>query len=176
MVWDCADGQLARATNQSSPLGRFYDGICDMLVIATYTSILCVSSLRHNPELYDQGGDWFWYWLTLIVCASLQQHFILFDKVKIVYTLQTTPKNDKSRKEFEDCINKTKLQKLLKQQTGLWGKVRKNPQRAKSERRRLAKERTTMVTKRGAERSKATRNIVAEELRSSWRSSSLRSS
>lgn len=53
----------------------------------------------------------------------MQQHFILFDKVKIVYILQTSPKNDKGRKEFEDCVSIKKLEKLKKDQTTMWGKI-----------------------------------------------------
>ena len=35
---DCADGQLARALGVSSPMGRFYDGLADTLVIARHVS------------------------------------------------------------------------------------------------------------------------------------------
>ena len=114
MTLDCADGQLARATGQTSPLGRFYDGIVDMLVIMSYTSVLVISALRNDPVNHP-SGDWNWYILSIICCVSLQQHFILYDKVKMVYTLQTSKEDDPERKQLVESVNNKQLRKKMKE-------------------------------------------------------------
>ena len=100
---DCADGQLARALGVSSPMGRFYDGLSDTLVIASYCAVWCVAVLRLS------GGSLVWYVAACAMCISLQQHFVLFDKVKIVYTLQTRPPSDRSKRNLTACCDAADL-------------------------------------------------------------------
>ena len=55
------------------------------------------------------GGSLVWYVAACAMCISLQQHFVLFDKVKIVYTLQTRPPSDRSKKNLTACCDAADL-------------------------------------------------------------------
>ena len=85
LVFDCMDGQLARATGQTSPIGRFLDGIADMLVIAAYCSVIIVCGARAHGLL--------WWALATTSCISLQQHVLFYDKVKIAFDLRFQAKS-----------------------------------------------------------------------------------
>ena len=47
---DCADGQLARALGVSSPMGRFYDGLADTLVIARHVPFPHQTAIHHTSH------------------------------------------------------------------------------------------------------------------------------
>ena len=85
LVFDCMDGQLARATGQTSPIGRFLDGIADMLVIFSYSSVVIVCGARTHGAL--------WWLIGTISCISLQQHVLFYDKVKIAFDLRFQAKS-----------------------------------------------------------------------------------
>lgn len=59
MTWhvvDGADGDLARLTGRSSPLGELIDGICDY---ASHVVLYCLLVLVLAPRL---GWGWAWFW------------------------------------------------------------------------------------------------------------------
>lgn len=78
-VIDCADGQYARATGMGSFLGRMTDGIVDMCVITcnslAFSTCMCMK--------YGLAG----YILSVTSCICLQQHCLVYDKVKNAYVL-----------------------------------------------------------------------------------------
>jgi phosphatidylglycerophosphate synthase len=62
MTWhvvDGADGDLARLTGRSSPLGELIDGICDY---ASHVVLYCVLVAILAPTL---GWGWAWFWALL---------------------------------------------------------------------------------------------------------------
>ena len=85
LVFDCMDGQLARATGQTSPVGRFLDGIADMLVIASYSTVVIVCGARAHGMA--------WWALGAVSCISLQQHVLFYDKIKITFDLRFQAKS-----------------------------------------------------------------------------------
>ena len=85
IVLDCADGQLARLTGQTSQIGRFIDGIADMLVISAYCCVTCVTHGR-SRGLYG-------LLLAVVSCISLQQHVLYYDKARIAFELRFQAKS-----------------------------------------------------------------------------------
>ena len=81
--------------------------MCDVPISShSYCAVWCVAVLRMS------GGSLVWYVAACAMCISLQQHFVLFDKVKIVYTLQTRPPSDHSKRNLTACCNATELARL----------------------------------------------------------------
>ena len=81
--------------------------MCDVPISShSYCAVWCVAVLRMS------GGSLVWYVAACAMCISLQQHFVLFDKVKIVYTLQTRPPSDRSKRNLTACCNATELARL----------------------------------------------------------------
>lgn len=81
MVFDCADGQLARATGTGSQWGRFIDGVADILVVIAYCVALAV------VLLYQYGVIGFT--LGIIASLAIQQACNFYDKTKTAYTIVT---------------------------------------------------------------------------------------
>jgi len=79
MVFDCADGQLARATGTGSQWGRFIDGIADVLVVISYCSMLA------TVLLYRYGIPGFV--VAIVAALAIQQSFNFYDKTKTAYTI-----------------------------------------------------------------------------------------
>ncbi len=70
MTWhvvDGADGDLARLTGRSSPLGELIDGICDYVShIVLYVMLVCVLA----PKI---GWGWAWFWALFAGASHVAQ-------------------------------------------------------------------------------------------------------
>jgi phosphatidylglycerophosphate synthase len=70
MIWhvvDGADGDLARLTGRSSPLGELIDGICDY---ASHIVLYCLLAVILAPAL---GWGWAWFWALLGGASHIAQ-------------------------------------------------------------------------------------------------------
>lgn len=77
MVLDCADGQLARARREVTPLGRILDGVADVLVIVPFYGIMAAGVFQMF------GGVWLA--VTVVAGFSFWAHTIIHDKMKGIY-------------------------------------------------------------------------------------------
>jgi hypothetical protein len=66
-------------------------------VITAYSIALAAACL------VKYGDTWFWMAITATIC--FQQHAMIFDKIKIVYTLQMKPKTDAASVEFQEVTD-----------------------------------------------------------------------
>ncbi len=83
VVFDCADGQLARATGGGSRVGRILDGFVDVLVLFPTYVILGVGI-----------NEWFgttWLVIAAVAGFSTWIHCIVYDKLKNLYLARTKP-------------------------------------------------------------------------------------
>lgn len=77
IFFDCCDGQLARLTGKSSPLGRAMDGTYDMLWVTSLWLAICFSGVMQEwgyPRIF---------WLMLPASISMVLHCWRFDGVKL---------------------------------------------------------------------------------------------
>lgn len=77
IIFDCADGQLARLTGSSGPLGRVLDGLVDLVVVvAVWNAIYLGGTLGEDPSYFK---------LTALLFAGLSMilHCWRYDNVKI---------------------------------------------------------------------------------------------
>ena len=86
IIFDCADGQLARLTNRSSKFGRIIDTFADL---ATHCSIYCGVALA----LYKTSGSSLSFFLALSSQISMYLHMALFDHFKNVYITVAKPEH-----------------------------------------------------------------------------------
>jgi len=84
IVFDCADGQLARISGKSSPLGKTLDGLADM---ATHFSIFYGVAFA----LFMQTGSFIPFILAVLSQLSMYLHIILYDHFKNVFINVTKP-------------------------------------------------------------------------------------
>jgi phosphatidylserine synthase len=84
IVFDCADGQLARITNRSSRFGRIIDTFADL---ATHTSIYWGVAIG----LYRTSGSSISFVLALLSQVSMYLHMALFDHFKNVFITVAVP-------------------------------------------------------------------------------------
>jgi phosphatidylglycerophosphate synthase len=76
---DCSDGQLARAKQQSSQMGRMLDGLGDGVIDVTSHAGLAYAA-------YGATGDWRIWLLAALSLASLGFHTALLDAYRHRYT------------------------------------------------------------------------------------------
>lgn len=83
MLFDCADGQLARARGGGSRVGRILDGLVDVLVLLPTYVIIGVG-------LYQWYGG---VWLAIAAVAGFSTwiHCLVYDKLKNQYLAKTKP-------------------------------------------------------------------------------------
>lgn len=83
VIFDCADGQLARAKGGGTRWGRILDGVVDAIVVLTLYILIFV-------DLLNQLG-WIWAALSFAagICAGLQIY--IYDKLKAVYLSHVDP-------------------------------------------------------------------------------------
>lgn len=93
-VVDCCDGQYARAIQGGSFFGRMCDGVCDMIVMTLYSIAFCLGMYRAN------GGLGFI--CAVCACFALQQHALLYDKMKNFFVLKL--KEDPELSETTDGV------------------------------------------------------------------------
>lgn len=58
--WDCADGQLARMTNQKTQLGRILDGFGGDVWFFSIYLFLCIRLMNQPAPWGDPWGIWIW--------------------------------------------------------------------------------------------------------------------
>ena len=96
IVFDCADGQLARVLGKSSQLGKTLDGLADM---ATHLSIFYGTAY----SLSAKTGVLYPYILAAVAQLSMYLHIMLYDHFKSVFITVTYP-------DYEDKLEN--LEKL----------------------------------------------------------------
>ena len=84
IIFDCADGQLARMTGKSSRFGKTLDGLAD---VATHVSIFYGVAFG----LYFRAGTIYPFFLGLVAQSSMYLHIILFDHFKNVFISLAKP-------------------------------------------------------------------------------------
>ncbi len=84
IIFDCADGQLARLTGSSSEFGKTLDGLADM---ATHFSIFYCTALA----LFRQSGNSFPFFLAVLAQLSMYLHIMVFDHFKNFFISATKP-------------------------------------------------------------------------------------
>ncbi|GMV39402.1 MAG: hypothetical protein AMXMBFR64_11180 [Myxococcales bacterium] len=89
IIFDCADGQLARVRGTASMLGRALDGIADYFPTISAFYGLAFFIQQRMPEL----GWWTWI-LGYSAGASMIWHCFLYDGIKNVYLRNTKPPVD----------------------------------------------------------------------------------
>jgi len=82
IIFDCADGQLARMIRRSSPLGKTLDGLAD---ITTHMAIFYGVAFA----LYRELGSVYPFFLGLVAQLSMYFHIILYDHFKNVFSFET---------------------------------------------------------------------------------------
>lgn len=90
---DCCDGQLARMYGNGSLVGRVLDGIVDMTVALTL-GVMWVLTLVETGFFSSFVG---WSIMALST-VTFQQQAMMYDRVKNIYSLKTTPLKDQKAK------------------------------------------------------------------------------
>jgi phosphatidylglycerophosphate synthase len=84
IVFDCADGQLARMSGMCSPFGKTLDGLADL---ATHMSIFYGVAFA----LYMKTGSFYPFFLGLGAQLSMYLHIILYDHFKNIFIHVSKP-------------------------------------------------------------------------------------
>ena len=84
IIFDCADGQLARMTGKSSRFGKTLDGLADL---TTHISIFYGVAFA----VYIRSGTIYPFFLGLVAQSSMYIHIILFDHFKNVFINVSKP-------------------------------------------------------------------------------------
>ena len=84
ILFDCADGQLARITGKSSKFGKTLDGLADMM---THISIFYGIALG----MYVKTGKLYPFLLAVLSQLTFYLHIILYDHFKNVFIHVTKP-------------------------------------------------------------------------------------
>ena len=84
ILFDCADGQLARMTNKSSKMGKTLDGLADLM---THISIFYGIAVG----IYVRNGQIFPFVLAVLSQLTFYLHIILYDHFKNVFIHVTKP-------------------------------------------------------------------------------------
>lgn len=114
IVFDCADGQLARLTNRSSKLGRILDSLADL---ATHCSVYWGVAIG----LYRHTGTALPFVLALSAQISMYLHMAFFDHFKSVFITIARPdcidqldSLDKLKEKIEQLeMNNSRLSSML---------------------------------------------------------------
>lgn len=98
IFFDCCDGQVARLTNQKSPLGRAMDGLFDTIWVTTLWL-----GIYFSGYFQSQGVSI----LPLMVVASLSMivHCFRFDAAKIKYLELADPANLEGDLDFSEAMD-----------------------------------------------------------------------
>lgn len=99
IFFDCCDGQLARLTGQTHPLGRAMDGTFDAIWITTLWL-----SIYHSHALQHRGiHSLFLLWLMIFAAISMVLHCWRFDGIKIHYLLLADPSFSEKNLSFDEA-------------------------------------------------------------------------
>lgn len=92
---DCCDGQIARLTGQTSPLGRVTDGFCDLIWISGFWL-----AIHFSGYFLSQGMDALW--LMIAASASMILHCWRFDGIRQQYFRLVDPKKCETDLNMEE--------------------------------------------------------------------------
>ncbi len=119
-VFDCADGQLARAKGNGTKFGRFFDGFIDYInYICIYVAMayhLFTTTAHHSEYMWSFGEHyWLWWIFVAIAGASTSWQALLVDSARNEFKNCTDGSDrdflekeyDISLKEYEDIKKKS---------------------------------------------------------------------
>lgn len=95
IVFDCCDGQLARLTGKSSPLGRAMDGTFDLIWVASLWL-----AIYNSPYFAMQGYGREILALMALAGLSMMLHCWIFDGIKVKYLEVVRPEFDEQAIDF----------------------------------------------------------------------------
>lgn len=109
IVLDCCDGQLARLTGKSSPIGRALDGLCDTIWVSLFGY-----SVIFSGYFKEEGIDTWMTWCGVAAAFFTLVHCGRYDGIKIKFTSLTQPDFKEQDLSFDEAINlaKEKFKKL----------------------------------------------------------------
>lgn len=86
IIFDCCDGQLARLTGKSSPIGRALDGLCDTIWVSLFGY-----SVIFSGYFKEEGIDSWMTWCGVAAAFFTLVHCGRYDGIKIKFTSLTQP-------------------------------------------------------------------------------------
>ena len=105
IIFDCADGQLARMTGKSSSFGKTLDASADL---ATHMSVFYGVAFA----VFARSGNIGVFFLALIAQASMYVHIFLFDHFKNVFIRVARPEYCDKLESINDIKESCKKEKL----------------------------------------------------------------
>jgi hypothetical protein len=107
IIFDCADGQLARMTGKSSSFGKTLDGLADF---ATHISVFYGVAFA----VYTRTGNITVFILALVSHASMYVHIFLFDHFKNVFIVVSKPEYCEQLERIDDIRESYQKEKQIK--------------------------------------------------------------
>ena len=119
VIFDCADGQLARAKGGGTRWGRILDGLVDAIVVLTLYIVIFVDVLVHYGKI--------WAAIAFVagICAGLQIY--IYDKLKSIYLSFVQPADSDGGESMEVAERewaRVKSEGTWKQKIGMFIYVR----------------------------------------------------
>lgn len=93
VIFDCADGQLARAKGGGSRMGRILDGLVDMFVLLPAYVILGFGLVKHRGII--------WLFIGSVAGITSWARIVIYDKIKSVYLAHTQPSSADGTESIE---------------------------------------------------------------------------
>ncbi len=94
VIFDCADGQIARAKGGGTRMGRIVDGLVDAMVVVSLYIVFAIDIANR----YDST----WLMITVAAGISMWVQVGIYDKVKAVYMSRTTPSGADGTESMEE--------------------------------------------------------------------------
>lgn len=109
IVFDCCDGQLARLTGKSSPIGRALDGLCDTIWVSLFGY-----SVIFSGYFKEEGIDSWMTWCGVAAAFFTLVHCGRYDGIKIKFTELTEPNFKEQDLDVNGALTlaKEKIKKL----------------------------------------------------------------
>ena len=105
IIFDCADGQLARITGKSSSFGKTLDALADL---ATHLSVFYGVAFA----VFARTGNITVFFLAVVSQASMYVHIFLFDHFKNVFIRVAKPEYCDKLENINDIKESYKKEKL----------------------------------------------------------------
>lgn len=105
IIFDCADGQLARMTGKSSSFGKTLDALADL---ATHISVFYGVAFA----VFARSGNITVFFLALVAQASMYVHIFLFDHFKNVFIRVAKPEYCDKLENINDIKESYQKEKL----------------------------------------------------------------
>lgn len=116
IMFDCADGMLARLRNIGTHFGMLLDGICDLIVgVAVWYGVSLATTAQYE-------GAWVWP-ISFSILVSIVLHCAFYDGMKNSFVRLSTPHAQRGVLPIDKPIG-TGLQALIQRiYTGAYGRV-----------------------------------------------------